>query len=56
MIARRITAVAMAFVVLAVITAWTPVSAYPVLLAVLAYGALCAALGVWVHTTIRKRP
>jgi len=53
MIARKIAAVAMAFIVLAVITTWTPSMAYPVIIGVLTYGVLCAALGIWVYVTIR---
>lgn len=50
MIARKLAAIAMVLVVLAVVTAWTPVVNG---LAVLAYGALSAVLGGWVLATYR---
>jgi hypothetical protein len=46
-------AVVMVMVVLAVVTAWTPLAMYPFVVSVWIYGLLCAGLGVWVHATIK---
>ena len=50
--ARKLVAILMAFVVLAIVTAWVPITVYPTLLAVLGYGLICAGLGVLVHTNL----